>query len=90
MTTTHDNIQGQDFARHCVDALSDLRRALPDTYKEALQPYKEKIDLQARQTGSTMTHAVLNLLTALNNQHLTKAALKVQHLFFMAAYCDML
>lgn len=90
MSITYANLQGRDFAEHCVNALADIKRALPKSWQQVLAPYKQQITEEAEKTHDTNTNAVLNLLSRINTANMAEATLKMQHFFLLAAYCDML
>lgn len=90
MSTNYENMQAKDFAEHCVNALADIKRAMPKTWDSALDPYRQAIREQARSAAATNTHAVLMLLKNANVTNVNDTVLRMQHFFLMAAYCTML
>lgn len=90
MSTTVEELSAKDFAQNCINSLADVKRSMPGTYKNALAPYKLEITAEAVSAKVANTEAVINILTRINRDTEDMAIIKMKHLFFLAAYCDML
>lgn len=90
MTTNTGEINSKDFADQAVNALSNLKRAMPKDWKKAIQPYQEQIKNQASEASVSTTTAVLMLVKKINASAISMNIVKIQHFFLLAAYCDML
>ncbi len=90
MSTTLDQISTNDFAQQCINSLADVKRSLPKTWKSALQPYKDEISALAAANKTNTTRALLTIITNINDDVNGQHVLKVKHVYYLAAYCDML
>lgn len=90
MTSSYETMQAKDFAEHSVNALADIKRAMPKTWNSALDPYRKAIREEARSSSTNNTHAVLSLLQKANLASVNETVLRMQHFFYLAAYCTMI
>lgn len=90
MSTNNNELATKDFAQECINALADIKRSLPKTWKADLQPYKDEINSVATTEHLNVTNSLLTIINRINTDTVDLSILKVKHLFFLAAYCDML
>jgi len=90
MSTNLDELTTKDFAQQCVDSLADVKRSMPKTWKSALTEYKDEISGEAAEAKVNNTTALLNIINRVNRDTIELSIIKMKHLFFLAAYCDML
>lgn len=90
MSTNYDSMQAKDFAEHCVNALGDVKRAIPRDWEQVLKPYQEAIKLEAASSRKSYTYAVLAMMKHANESGFQLAAIRMRHVFLMAAYCTMI
>lgn len=90
MSMTLDEVQTKEFAQECINALADIKRSFPKNWKASLQPYKDEILAEGKQHQKNNTGALLFILNGINKRLLPIAETKIQYLFYLAAYCDML
>lgn len=90
MSTNTNDLASKDFAQQCINSLANIKRSMPKTWKTAIQPYKDEISTTSKEKGLNTTDALLTIINKLNTDKLELSILKIKHLFFLAAYCDML
>lgn len=90
MSISLDEVQTKEFAQECINALADIKRSFPKTWKTSLQPYKDDIIAAGNKHQKNNTDSLLIILNGINKRSLPIEEVKIQYLFFLAAYCDML
>ncbi len=90
MSTNLDELATKDFAQQGINSLADIKRSMPKTWKLALADYKDEITVEASEAKVNNTTALLNIINRVNRDTLELSIIKMKHLFFLAAYCDML
>ncbi|MFI5171021.1 MAG: hypothetical protein ACHQFW_01455 [Chitinophagales bacterium] len=89
MSTNAEELTIKEFAQGCINALANIKRSMPKNWEQTLQPYKIQILDHASKNQVSKASAIIAILRITNKKNQKPEVIKMESMFYMAAYCDL-